>query len=156
MQASYLDNNKRRLELSRIVSLKSLDANAFVTPDSDRNLRVRYSRVAVDSHYPGQYNRRLVRVSVKEDCPRDPGGFDNVNATLTLTHNRVRAKPDDHHIVDDYAAVPQKIVLGNAKEDPGMFLTDITDNLNDQRYLPFEGAGEKAHGVSRCRRRTMK
>jgi hypothetical protein len=37
--------------------------------------------------------------------------------------------------------VPQKIVLGNAQDDPGLFLTAINNNLGDQRYLPFEGGG---------------
>ena len=37
--------------------------------------------------------------------------------------------------------MPQKIVLGNAQDDPGLFLTAINDNLGDPRYLPFEGAG---------------
>ena len=37
--------------------------------------------------------------------------------------------------------MPQKIVLGNGQDDPGLFLTAINDNLGDPRYLPFEGAG---------------
>src|SRR5947207_8891812 len=31
--------------------------------------------------------------------------------------------------------------LGNAQDDPGLFLTALNDNLGDPRYLPFEGAG---------------
>ena len=37
--------------------------------------------------------------------------------------------------------MPQKIALGNAQDDPGLFLTAIGNNLSDQRYLPFENAG---------------
>jgi hypothetical protein len=37
--------------------------------------------------------------------------------------------------------VPQKIALGNAQDDPGLFLTAISNNLSDPRYLPFENAG---------------
>jgi hypothetical protein len=32
-------------------------------------------------------------------------------------------------------------VLGNGQDDPGLFLRAMDDNLGDQRYLPFEGAG---------------
>jgi len=85
----------------------------------------------------------------------NPGKFDNVKATLTLVKNKVRVSTDttggyaetpidndaQQRFVYSYAAVPQKIVLGNAQDDPGLFLTAITNNLSDQRYLPFEGAG---------------
>ena len=37
--------------------------------------------------------------------------------------------------------MPQKIVLGNAQDDPGLFLTTISSNLTDPRYVPFENAG---------------
>jgi hypothetical protein len=82
-----------------------------------------------------------------------PGKFDNVKATLTQVKNRVRVKTDlaggyaegppgnDPRFIYSYAAVPQKIVLGNAQDDPGLFLTSLNNNLSDQRYLPFEGAG---------------
>ena len=82
-----------------------------------------------------------------------PGKFDNVKATLTLTANKVRTSTDigagyaenpvgtDARFVYNYAAVPQKIVLGNAQDDPGLFVTAIASNLSDQRYLPFENAG---------------
>jgi hypothetical protein len=72
--------------------------------------------------------------------------------TLTLTRNSVRTTTElatgyprqagtDHRFTDHYAAVPQKIVLGNGQDDPGLFVTSLTDNLEDPRYLPFEGAG---------------
>ena len=47
----------------------------------------------------------------------------------------------DPRFVYNYAAVPQKIALGNAQDDPGLFITAIASNIADQRYLPFENAG---------------
>ncbi len=47
---------------------------------------------------------------------------------------------DDPRFVDGFAAV-QGIVTGNAVDDPGLFVRDITENLADPRYLPFENAG---------------
>ena len=106
-----------------------------------------------DNDYPGHYNRHVVRTSVTVVYP-SPGKFDNVKATLTLTANKVRTStqaassadytevgPADPRFVYNYAAVSQKIVLGNAQDDPGLFLTAIASNISDQRYLPFEGAG---------------
>src|SRR6185312_8671041 len=78
---------------------------------------------------------------------------DNVKGTLTLVKNKVRTSTDtssgyaenppgtDSRFTYNYASVPQKIALGNAQDDPGLFLTAINNNLSDQRYLPFEGAG---------------
>jgi hypothetical protein len=31
--------------------------------------------------------------------------------------------------------------LGNAQDDPGLFLTTLSNNLSDLRYVPFENAG---------------
>jgi hypothetical protein len=105
-----------------------------------------------DNDYPGHYNRRLTRVSVTVVYP-NPGKFDNVKGTLTLTANQVRISTDtaagypespvgsDPRFAYDYAAVPQKIALGNAQDDPGLFVNSISGNITDQRYLPFENAG---------------
>ena len=66
-----------------------------------------------------------------------PGKFDNVKATLTLVANQVRVKTDtgpgyaenpvgsDPRFIYNYAAVPQKIAMGNAQDDPGLFITSI-------------------------------
>jgi hypothetical protein len=93
-----------------------------------------------------------MRVSVTVAYP-NPGKFDNVKATLTLASNKVRTSTDlaggyaevppggDQRFVYNYAAVPRKIVLGNGQDDPGLFLTSISDNLGDPRYLPFEVGG---------------
>ena len=152
MQASYLEQNKRRFEVSRFVSLGVLDPNALqrllVTGACDFDL----PEALFDNDYPGHYNRHLVRVSVTVVYP-NPGKFDNVKATLTLVNNKVRVSTDvstgyaeapvgaDPRFVYNYAVVPQKVVLGNAQDDPGLFFTAIKDNLSDPRYLPFENAG---------------
>jgi hypothetical protein len=153
MQSSYLDENKRRFELSRYVSLATIDPVALrqllTTGVCDFDL----PESLFDGDYPGHYNRHLVRISVTVSYP-SPGKFDNVKATLTLVANKVRVAttaassadyletgPGDPRFIYNYGAVAQKIALGNAQDDPGLFQTAISSNLGDQRYLPFEGAG---------------
>ena len=152
MQASYLDENRRRFELSRFVSLAALDPAALqqllATGACDFDL----PESLFDNDYPGHFNRHLFRVSVTAVYP-SPSKFDNVKATLTLVSNKVRVSTDlaagypetpvgsDPRFVYNYAAVPQKIALGNAQDDPGLFLTALNNNLGDTRYLPFENAG---------------
>jgi hypothetical protein len=152
MQASYLEQNKRRFELSRYVSLGALKPAALQQLLATGGCDFDLPESLFDNDYPGHYNRRLVRASVTVLYP-SPGKFDNVKATLTLVANKVRGSTDtaagytenpvgsDPRFVYNYAAVPQKIVLGNAQDDPGLFLTAIASNLGDQRYLPFENAG---------------
>ena len=152
MQAAYLQQNARRYELSRYVSLGQLDLNALrqllVTGQCDFSL----PESLFDNDYPGHYNRRLTRVSLTVLYP-SPGKFDNVKATLTMVTNQVRISTDksagyaenpagsDKRFQYNYAAVPQKIAMSNAQDDPGLFITAIDGNITDQRYVPFENAG---------------
>ncbi len=152
MQASYLDNNSRRFEISRFISLATLDAAALARLLATGACDFDVPESLLDHDYPGHYNRHLVRVSVTVAYP-NPTRFDNVKATLTLAGNKVRISTDvaggyaenppgaDARFVYNYAAVPQRIVLSNAQDDPGLFLTSIGSNLGDPRYLPFERAG---------------
>jgi hypothetical protein len=161
MQSSYLQQNARRYELSRFVSLSTLDPGSPGVPSLLQNLLVNgwcdftLPESLFDADYPGHYNRRLTRVSMTVVYP-SPGKFDNVKATLTLVSNQVRvstqAQPDgsdyaespvgsDPRFIYNYGAVLQKIAMGNAQDDPGLFVTAIASNIADQRYLPFENAG---------------
>jgi len=151
LRASYLDQNARRFEISRHVSLAALDQMALRALLTNGACDFDLPESLFDRDYPGHYQRHLVRMALTVVYP-DPGRFDNVMGTLTLTRNSVRTTTDlatgyprqagtDHRFTDQYAAVPQKIVLGNGQDDPGLFVTSLTDNLADPRYLPFEGAG---------------
>ncbi len=153
MQSSYLDENKRRFELSRYVSLAAIDPTALRQLLTNGVCDFDLLESLFDGDYPGHYNRHLLRVSVTVVYP-SPGKFDNVKATLTLVANKVRVAttasssadypetgPGDPRFLYNYGAVAQKIALGNAQDDPGLFQTALSSNLSDQRYLPFEGAG---------------
>jgi hypothetical protein len=152
MQSSYLQQNARRYELSRYVSLGALDPTALQSLLVNGSCDFTLPESLFDLDYPGHFNRRLTRVSLTVVYP-NPGKFDNVKATLTLVSNQVRIKTDttsgyeegpigsDPRFVYTYAANSQKIAMGNAQDDPGLFITAIASNIADQRYLPFENAG---------------
>ena len=106
MQASYLQQNARRYELSRFVSLGLLDPGALQHLLVDGWCDFDLPESLFDSDYPGQYNRRLTRVSMTVVYP-GPGKFDNVKATLTLTANKVRITTTLNEGADDpYAEAP--------------------------------------------------
>jgi hypothetical protein len=154
MQASYLEKNVRRLELSRFVSLAALDPAALQSLLANGACDFELPESLFDKDYAGHYNRHLVRMSVTVVYP-GAGKFDNVKATLRMRSNKVRFDPtaassadypetpvgSDPRFAYEYASSSQQIALGNAQDDPGLFTTAISSNVSDPRYLPFENAG---------------
>ncbi len=152
LQSAYLDQNPRRYEMSRFISLNTLNPAAFQTLLATGSCTFDVPELLYDNDYPGHYDRHLVRVSVSVVYP-GAGKFDNVKASLTMTANKVRTATDlgagyaeapvgaDPRFVYTYGAVPQKIVMGNAQDDPGLFENQIHYQITDPRYLPFEGTG---------------
>jgi hypothetical protein len=151
MQASYLDLNVRRFEISRVISLSAVAPDKLFALLETGSCDFDLPEALFDGDYPGHYQRRITRVSVTVVYP-SPGKNDNVKCTLTLVKNSVRLNNDlnpqyprvtaaaDPRFTDAFGAV-QSIVTGNAQDDPGLFITAIASNIADQRYLPFEGAG---------------
>ena len=102
MQASYLEKNSRRFEISRFISLAALDANALAQLLLNGACDFDLPESLFDHDYPGHYNRHLVRVSVTVVYP-NPGKFDNVKATLTLVATRCAVSTD---LAGGYAEAP--------------------------------------------------
>ena len=98
-----------------------------------------------DMENPGHYLRRLKSVAVTVPCVVGPYG--GVSLTLSLLDNHIRISTDqgagyprtagsDPRFVDDPGGTGE-IVTSSAQNDSGLFEL----NLDDERYLPFEGAG---------------
>jgi hypothetical protein len=102
-----------------------------------------------DLDCPGQYLRRLKSVAVTIPCVTGP--YAGVHARLTLLRSTIRVSSalsgrsrayardrnrDDQRFTD-LVGQPQSIVTSSAQNDAGLFET----NLEDPRYLPFEGLG---------------
>ncbi len=98
-----------------------------------------------DLDRPGDYLRRIKAVSVSVPCTVGP--YAGLNCSLTLLSSRVRTDtgtgpgyawtgPDDTRFRQS-AGATTTIVTSSGREDAGLFET----NLNDERYLPFEGEG---------------
>jgi hypothetical protein len=149
METSYLDKNKREYEITKHVSLASLDPLAIVrlraTGVSDFDI----PEVLYDMDHPGQYFRRIKSVSISLPCIAGP--YTSVSAKLSLVNNRYRknTNPDnaaltgypedpgnDERFIYNVGAI-QSIAASNAQNDSGMFEL----NFRDERYLPFEGTG---------------
>jgi peptidoglycan hydrolase-like protein with peptidoglycan-binding domain len=146
MEAAYLDLNRREYEITKHISLATLDPLALLMLRETGECFADMPETLFDMDYPGHYLRRIKTVGLTIPCVVGP--YTGVNCTLTLLANSMRrvatpsspyprnAEGDDPRFADNIGAI-QSIVTSDAQGDSGMFEL----NFRDERYLPFEGAG---------------
>jgi peptidoglycan hydrolase-like protein with peptidoglycan-binding domain len=145
MEMAYMDANARELELTKHISLLSLDPIALVKLRENGSCAIELPELLFDLDTPGHYMRRVKSVALTIPCVAGP--YTNISATLTLLQNSVRMStdvtagyrrtgPNDPRFRDEVGWV-DTIVTSTAQNDAGMF--EI--NFRDDRYLPFEGSG---------------
>ncbi|MCQ6557500.1 Tc toxin subunit A-related protein [Paenibacillus mendelii] len=145
LDAAYYEQNARQLEIVKHVSL------AIAAPFSLMKLKetgaclVELPEWLFDLDYPGHYMRRLKSVGISIPCVTGP--LTSVNCTLSLVSSStrisgtagsayVRAGIDDGRFTDQYG-LSRAIATSSGDHDSGVFEL----SFNDERYLPFEGAG---------------
>jgi hypothetical protein len=145
LEASYLDKNKRTLELTKHISLAQMFPLDLIKLITERSITLDLPEFIFDMDYPGHYMRRIKSVSVT--IPNVAGPFTNVSFMLTLQSAKVRKNTtgntyEESGNLNDPRFVYQtggreSICTSSAQNDSGMF--EI--NFGDERYLPFENAG---------------
>jgi receptor-binding and translocation channel-forming TcA subunit of Tc toxin len=150
MEVAFLDSNAREYEITKHVSLATLNPNALVELRRNGSCEFALPEWAFDLDYPGHYMQRIKNVSVTIPCVVGP--YATVNCTLTLQSSSIRVSStassayrrkqqhgvpqDDPRFIDRFSTV-QSIVTSTAQNDAGLFEA----NFRDERYLPFEGQG---------------
>ena len=146
MEAAYLEGDQRSLEVTRHVSLKEDAPTALQELLATGRCQIEITEALLDGDFPGHYFRRLKTVSMTMTGPIKPHA--NVNCTLTLLDNRIRTSAnasgsyaqaqdgDDARFLMNVVPV-QAIATSRPNADPGVFQL----RFDDDRYLPFEGAG---------------
>jgi Tc toxin complex TcA C-terminal TcB-binding domain/Neuraminidase-like domain len=145
MELAYLEQNKREHELTKRVSLLSLDPLALIMLRQTGQCEFAIPELYYDLDCAGHYLRRIKLVGLTIPCVT--GQFTGVHCTLTLLSSSIRKDStlvngayarmgDDSRFVDDYSSV-QSIVTSSGQSDTGLF----DARLADERFLPFEGAG---------------
>jgi hypothetical protein len=146
MEAAYLENDTRALEITRHVSLRDDAPTTFQELLATGVCKLKVSEALLDGDFPGHYFRRIktVAMSVVGATAR----FANVNCTLTLLENGIRTSANasgsyeqgedegDSRFLMNFAPI-QAIATSRPESDSGMFEL----RFDDDRYLPFEGAG---------------
>jgi hypothetical protein len=152
MEKSYLEENKRELELRKNVSMAMLNPLALQELRTTGKCYLSLPEELFDMDFQGHYFRRLKSVSMSIPCIAGP--LTTISCTLRLLNNAIRTNTsmtddgnyehmnDEGIWIDDdrfrSSNVPvQSIAVTTGQADAGMFEL----NFRDERYLPFEGAG---------------
>ena len=150
LESAYIDQNKREFEITKHISLSQMFPLQFMTLKETGHCTITLPEWLFDMDYPGQYMRRIKNASVSIPCVVGP--YAGVNCTLSLLRNETRivSTISETATADDYAKTDENddrfrtmfgaissIATSHAQNDSGMFEL----NFNDERYLPFEGAG---------------
>lgn len=133
LEAAYIDENKRELELTKHVSLAMLDPEQLLILRDTGSCTVDLPLWLFNLDYPGHYNRRLKSVSLSIPCVAGP--YTTIACELSLTHHKICDINDD--IFSEGNPVGQIIATSSAQNDSGLFEM----NFRDERYLPFEAYG---------------
>jgi peptidoglycan hydrolase-like protein with peptidoglycan-binding domain len=145
LEAEYLNQNRREFEITKHISLAQMAPLSLITLKETGKCSVSLPEWLFDMDYPGHYMRRIKNVSLSIPCITGP--FTGVNCTLSLLKNETRMEAtlsggsyekqeDDTRFKIMYGEI-SSIATSHAQNDSGMFEL----NFNDERYLPFEGAG---------------
>ncbi|HSI77230.1 MAG TPA: hypothetical protein VK957_15115, partial [Lunatimonas sp.] len=146
LEAEYINQNKREFEITKNISLAQITPLSLITLKETGQCTVSLPEWLFNMDYPGHYMRRIKNVSLSIPCIVGP--YTSVNCTLSLLRNETRmdatlngggyAKVDENDIrfKTMFGAI-SSIATSHAQNDSGMFEL----NFNDERYLPFEGAG---------------
>lgn len=145
MDVAYLDQNKREYEITKHISLITIDPISLVKLKETGECFVSLPEALFDIDYPGHYMRRVKSISVTIPCVTGP--YAGINCTLTqlnssirhantLSGGQYRRGGDDTRFSDSFGSI-QSIVTSSGQNDSGLFEA----NMRDERYLPFEGQG---------------
>ncbi|MHB9147286.1 MAG: Tc toxin subunit A-related protein [Candidatus Amoebophilus sp.] len=150
MEKAYMDQDERKLEIEKVISLAQLDPQALQDLKNNGSCSFDLTEQDFDYDYPGHYCRQIKSISLS--FPALLGPYQNIHATLTQTGSKVLLQADVNGIkyllgksneqpeasilrVDMRAS--QQIALSQGLNDNGLFVL----NFDDTRYLPFEGTG---------------
>jgi hypothetical protein len=146
LDAAYLDLNHREYELTKHVSLAELDPVALLQLKRNGECWLDIPESLFNLDHPSHYFRRLRSVSLSVPCVVGP--YRTVGCTLTLLGDSLRKDASllvgkyprdpagDPRFRDGISAI-QSVATSSGIDDDGLFEL----RFDDQRYLPFEGAG---------------
>ncbi|KAK5992853.1 Toxin subunit YenA2-like protein [Cladobotryum mycophilum] len=146
MEATHMDNRPHDLEIHKTVSLRQLDAWAFLELRESGVIEFDLPEAIFDMDFPGHYCRRIF--SVELTIP-DAGPHTSQNCKLSLRSHRYRVSPLVGNAEAYNAAADREIDDGTTFHTDLIPITSVAFGTGGQfnfsstreRYGPFEGAG---------------
>ncbi|HIH4848205.1 TPA: neuraminidase-like domain-containing protein [Morganella morganii] len=169
MEMAYTQQNTRRLNITKTISLKSLVSNQLVKTDEivlttwdevkkalkeAKKLSFGLSHQFFDTDFPGHYARKIHSLSVTFPTLLPP--YQNMRVLLEQTSNTLLISPDIEAVESLYTSaeqknsesiirnlrVNQKIILSRGSDDSGEFPEDA---FTGGQYHSFEHSGAISH-----------
>jgi hypothetical protein len=146
MESAFLERSKREFEITKHVSLAQVAPLSLLALKESGSCHVQLPEWLFDLDYPGHYRRRIKSVSMSIPCIVGP--YTSVNCTLSMTNNGIRLSEDQSGGYGDPLTADEprfarpsvpitSIATSHGQYDGGVFEL----SFDDERYLPFEGAG---------------
>ncbi|MET4877768.1 neuraminidase-like domain-containing protein [Morganella morganii] len=169
MEMAYTQQNTRRLNITKTISLKSLVSNQQVKTDETplatwadvkkalkeaKKLSFDFSHQSFDTDFPGHYARKIHSLSVTFPTLLPP--YQNMRVLLEQTSNTLLVSPDIDAVKSLYTPtdqinsesivrnlrINQKIILSRGSDDNGEFPEDA---FTGGQYHSFEYSGAVSH-----------
>jgi hypothetical protein len=147
MEMAYYEQNRRDYELTKHIALSQIDPVGLLKLRQNGECFVDIPEAVFNMDYPGHYFRRIKSMSISIPCIAGPNT--TIACTLTMMSNSIRKDSsllggqyerdlttDDIRFKDEITGT-QSIATSSAQNDSGVFNL----NFQDERYVPFEGAG---------------
>lgn len=145
LENAYLEQNQREFEITKRISLSTLNAEAIVELRQAGKCIFQIPEIIFEMDFPGHYFRRIKSVDISIPCIAGP--YTSVSCQLMLNRSYIRKKDENGETIFDFANPSPDFTLANipvkamaasqAQNDTGVF----EFSFRDERYLPFEGAG---------------
>ncbi len=148
LETAYKCNNVRKLEIEKTISLRQLNPEQWEQFRTTGQCSFSFDEKMFDYDYPGHYDRTITTISIS--IPAVVGPYQNIQASLTQTANRIVLEPDINAVdalINGDEQLPmsirsnwnanQQVAITRGVNDDGLFVL----NFGDERYLPFEGTG---------------
>lgn len=169
MEMAYTQQNTRRLNITKTISLKSLVSNKQVKTDETplttwdevkaalkgaKKLSFDFTHQFFDTDFPGHYARKIHSLSVTFPTLLPP--YQNMRVLLEQTSNTLLVSPDIEAVKSLYTQaeqagsesivrnlrINQKIILSRGNDDSGEF---PEDGFTGGQYHSFEHTGAVSH-----------
>lgn len=141
LEAAHQESRGYDYEIIKHVSLRQINPRELLKLRELGKCGFSVPEKLFDMDFPGHYNRRIKSVSLSIPCVVGP--YTSVNCTLQLVNHKYRVSK----VATDYDTEDQKfrtdkipisgVAISSGQHDSGVFEL----NFNDERYIPFEGAG---------------